>query len=423
VRRRLAIALAIWAGLTIVYFACASRAAITQHTAYNHFAHLAKSWLSGRLDMVTPPPGYAANNDFAFHDGKWFIVFPGFPAVILLPAVAVAESVEKVRDGQIFLWLAGLGPALTFLALERLRDLGRTAHDERENGGLALLLGLGTVYFFTAEQGTVWFAAHVVGVSLAAAYALFALDGAHPMLAGLMIALGFWTRTPLLFAVPLFAFEASRAAQRDRDATSSVVTRFAAFGAPIALGLALAFWNNRARFGDPFEFGYRYLTVGWRQRIEHWGLFSPHYLGRNLGVVLTSLPFWERTPGPGVARLTISIHGLALWITTPLYLLLLWPRRRPDVFVALAVTALCVMVPSLMYQNTGQTQFGWRFSNDSAVFLFLMLAVSRPRLTRTFWAIGAIGVAINLFGALSFQRAGWERYYAHDPTYSIYPPD
>ena len=425
-KRRAAIALALWAALTVVYFACASRDTILHHTPYNHFAHLAKAWLSGRLDMLMPPPTYANGNDFAFHDGKWFVVFPGFPALLLAPAVAVAASVEKVRDGQIFLWLAGVGPAVLFLALERLRELGRSARDERENLALAALLGVGTVYFFTAEQGTVWFAAHVVGVALAALYLLFALDAAHPILAGVALGLGFWTRAPLLYAAPLFVFEAWRASSRRGDGgrvAQDLALRLAAFGAPIALALALAFAHNRARFGDPFDFGYRFLTVGWKARIDTWGLFSPHYLGRNLGVVLTSLPFWARTPTPEVARLTISIHGLALWITTPLYLFLLWPKRRDATFVALSITALCVIAPSLFYQNTGQQQFGWRFSNDVAVFLFAMLAISRPRFSRVFWAVGAFGVAVNLFGALSFQRSGWERYYARDPSYSVYPPD
>ena len=36
--------------------------------------------------------------------------------------------------------------------------------------------------------------------------------------------------------------------------------------------LAVAAWYNRARFGDPLEFGYRYLTVLWRPRMEKWGL-------------------------------------------------------------------------------------------------------------------------------------------------------
>src|SRR4029078_1172959 len=65
---------------------------------------------------------------------------------------------------------------------------------------------------------------------------------------------------------------------------------------PVVLAATCAL--NAARFGDPFEVGYRYLRVAWHARIEKWGLFSYHYLARNLGVLVTSLPWLraETTP-------------------------------------------------------------------------------------------------------------------------------
>jgi len=77
-----------------------------------------------------------------------------------------------------------------------------------------------------------------------------------------------------------------------------------------------------------------------------------------------------------------------------------------------------------LYQNTGWLQFGYRFSNDFAVFLFAMLAVGGFRLGRTFWVLGAVGVAVNAFGALTFERRGFERYYYSDGSqHTIYQPD
>jgi hypothetical protein len=421
-RRRLALATLLYVGLTIVYFACASRDRILAHTPYNHFAHLAKGWLEGRLDLGGPPPAYAGNNDFALYQDRWYVVFPAFPAVLLLPAVAIAESVERVRDGQIFVWLAGIGPALLFLALERLRDRGRTSRDERDNLLLAIIFAIGTVYFFTAEQGTVWFAAHVVGVALATFYLFASVDAEHPLLAGIALGLGFWTRAPLLFAFPFFLLEAHRRFRTEGTMAISV-RRVAWFTLPVVLLLGLALVHNQVRFGDPFEYGYRFLTVGWKARMEKWGLFSYHYFPRNLGVILTSLPFYNKVPTPDVARFQISIHGLALWATTPIYLYLLWPEKKDETWRALLLTVLLVALPSLFYQNTGQSQFGYRFSNDFAPFLFALLAVTRRRLTATFWALAAVGIAVNLFGALSFEHAGGARYFAVDRTYSVYQPD
>ena len=165
--RRLALALAVWACCTLVYlavdFAVAPRR-LTAHTPFNHFALLADAWLHGSLALPGQPPAYTEMNDFAQWRGAWFISFPAFPAVLLVPLVKFAGSPENVRDGQFWVWLAGVGPAVLFLVLEKLRRSGHATTSERAHLGLAGLFAFGTVYFFTAEQGTVWFAAHVVGV-------------------------------------------------------------------------------------------------------------------------------------------------------------------------------------------------------------------------------------------------------------------
>jgi hypothetical protein len=336
-----------------------------------------------------------------------------------------------VRDGQFFIWLSGIGPAVLFLALEKLRRTGRNSHGERTNLLLSVLFAFGTVYFFTAVQGTVWFAAHVVAVALAALYLLFALDAERPLLAGLMLGLGFWTRTPLLFAFPLFALEALRVSARAvggeseaglgrmarlraslRRTVSSIAwkalsVRYVLFAAPLLVCLGLALWYNQVRFGNPFDFGYQHLDIAWQSRMKKWGLFDYHYLGKNLGVALTSLPWL----GSGDVPFRVNMHGLALWFTTPLYLWLIWPKDKRAPHLALWLTVAAVAVPTLFYQNTGWEQFGYRFSNDYAIFLFALLATGGRRL-RTLFAICALwSASVNAFGALTFHREGFSKYY------------
>src|SRR3954447_8940441 len=209
--RRLLLALGIYVAFTIVYFACAPRHILTEHTQYNHYALLADDWLHRRLDLGRPPPAYTQNNDFAQYQGKWFISFPPFPAVLLLPWAKMAGEPENLRDGQVWLWLAALGPSVLFLVLEKLRRMGASDRSERTNLALVATFAFGTVYFFTAEQGTVWFAAHVVGVALSAIYVLASLDAERPVLAGAMITLMFATRAlPISLAGVFFLFEAFR---------------------------------------------------------------------------------------------------------------------------------------------------------------------------------------------------------------------
>jgi hypothetical protein len=423
-RRRLALGILVYVVCTGVFFAFARRDIITEHTKANHFALLADSWLHGRLDLGHPPPAYTQNNDFAEFNGKYFISFPPFPALILVPMLYIAKTPENLRDGQIWLWLAGVGPAILFLVLEKLRRMGESDRTELQNLALSWIFSFGTVYFFTVEQGTVWFAAHVVAVALMGTFLLFALGAERPILAGVALGCAFLTRPDVLLAgliYPLEALRVSRAGEEKKIEWAALVKKLLLFAIPIAISLAVTQWHNRARFGGGLlHFGHEHLTVGWRGRIDKWGLFSYHFLARNLGIVTSSLPFINKT----TPRFQINTHGLALWVTTPLYLCLFWPKKTSAVFRALVIGTVPVVVMLLLYQNSGWLQFGYRFSNDYAVFLFAMLAIAGPRMGAPFWALAAWGIAVNTFGAVTFDRAGFQQfYYTDNSQQTIFQPD
>jgi hypothetical protein len=437
-RRPLLVALGIYALATVVFLLTSAPERLAGHTPWNHFALLADAWLHGRLDLGGPPPAYTGNNDFAVFQGRTYVSFPPFPAVLIAPVVKLAGGPEKIADGRFFLWFAGIAPAVLYLALDKLSRVGRSRRTSGENAALALLFALGTVYWFTAVQGTVWFAAHVIGAALCAVYIYCSIDAAHPILAGLALSLGFATRTPLGFAFPLFLYEAYRAASLSDasvDATPKeairlgradaffLADRLAPFGVAAAAVLGVVLWHNKARFGDAFEFGHRYLAIGWRGRMDRWGIESYHYLGRNLAVVLTSLPYTQVQGAP----FQINVHGLALWVTSPFLLWAFWPKLRGPsrgMYWALLVTSAMVAAPILLYHNSGWIQFGYRFSNDFMPFLMVMIALGGRRLGALFWGLGAVGVVVNAFGAVTFQRAGFERFYFMDGTQRIlHQPD
>jgi hypothetical protein len=446
--RRLILGFGVYLACLVVY-AIIAGPRLWVHSPYNHFALQAEAWLHGRQDLGGPPPAYAGNNDFALFEHKWFISFPPLPAMLMVPLVALAGSADNFRDAQFVIWLAGIGPAALFLVLEKLRRTGRSLRSEVENVQLALLFAFGTVYFFSAVQGTVWFAGHVVGVGLAALFVLASLDAEHPVLAGALLGGMFLTRPTTAFTGVFFLFEAVRAAymrptqgpERELPTGGSLVERIEqvwdeldrgklfriaiACAIPVACALLFASWLNNARFHDPnpSAFGHEFLTVGWQARIKRWGLFSWHYMPRNLGVMLASLP-WRAAPAEklvGGVPFLISGHGLALWFTTPIYLWIVWPKRKTFAYAAAGFAALGPLVMNLFYQNSGWFQFGYRFSNDYAIFLFVMLAVSHVKASRAFWVAAALSVAWGIFGAATFP--GWDEgagrggaFYSHDPS-------
>ena len=176
--------------------------------------------------------------------------------------------------------------------------------------------------------------------------------------------------------------------------------------------------HNLARFGDPLEFGHRFLQVRWRDRIETWGLFSLHYLPRNLTVFFLSLPWWlGQSPFVRISR-----HGLALWLTTPNLFWSVWPKRLDRTIVGLWLTVVVTALCTLLYQNTGWIQFGYRFSLDYLPLLFVLIALGGRRFGKAFVACAVFAVVVNTFGAVTFDRH--HRFYDTDPTQQhIFQPD
>ncbi|MDH5672089.1 MAG: hypothetical protein OEZ06_08065 [Myxococcales bacterium] len=425
-RQRAAMPLSIFA-LCAALYAATLGSRIDGVSSDAHFLYLAESFLHGQLHLVADAPPH--QNDWARYDGRWYVSFPPFPALLVTPLVALFGV--AAWDRLFWAVFAGLGPALLFVLLRHLRESGHSPRSQREDLLLTALFAFGSVYYYTAVQGTVWHAAHVVACPLIALYLLWAVDARRPLLAGLALGLAFMTRPTTLLLGLVFAFEALRKSARASDVAPGpgprvlaqldlrgLLSRVALFALPLLFIGAVAMVLNYARFDNPFEFGHSHLKIRWRARIDTWGLFNYHYLSRNLAVMLASLP-WLKAGAPYVE---IGRHGIALWCTTPQLLWLLWPQRSSPLLRALAVGAGAVALLDLCYQNSGWIQFGYRFSLDYAVVLFAMLALGRVRFGKLFHALLPLALAVNLFGAITFDRV--QRFYDNDATQKVlFQPD
>ena len=169
---------------------------------------------------------------------------------------------------------------------------------------------------------------------------------------------------------------------------------------PAAALLGLIFLFNYVRFDDPTVFGHEYLNIAWKERVERWGLLNYHFLSRNLACALVLLPkIFTAYPFVQYSR-----HGMSLFVTSPNLAWLLGTRERSPLAPGLWITILAAALPSLLYQNSGYQQFGYRFSNDYIVYLIVLLAVGGQRFGRLFKTLVVIAAAINLFGAITFDR-------------------
>ena len=339
----------------------------------------------------------------------WYMSFPPLPTLLMMPSALI--SGRAGNDVIPTLLLAALILPLTLLFLRRLAEAGLSQRTVREDLWLVGALAFGSVLFFSAVQGKVWYTAHVVGVVLALVYAWASIEARRPSLAGLALGAAALTRTPMAFMFPLFLFEAWRMAGGDRRAFVRTSLRFAA---PVAAFAIAGMIYNYVRFDSPTEFGHTYLEVRQAGQIEQFGLMSYQYVSRNLAVAFTLLP---ELPGQA-PWIRIGGHGLALWFTTPLVLYVLWPRERPAIHRALWITIAFVAIPVLLYQNSGWVQFGYRFSLDYMVFVLALVAIGGRPLGRLAKGLIIAGIVINLFGAYTFDRR-WEYYRVGGNAYGV----
>lgn len=343
--------------------------------------------------------------DIASREKKYYVSFPPFPAVVFLPLVAIFGM--QVNDVIVTILLAALVPALLFLILRRFAERGESRRSEEDDLWLTAMFGLGSVFYYSSVMGQVWYTAHIVSNVLVVTMLLAALEGRRPVLAATLLGALVLTRPQMLFWGLFILFELKRVGQLN-------VKNLAKMAVPLTLFAVAGAAFNYARFQALAEFGHSYLNVRWTDRIQRYGLFNYAFIARNLTAALTLTPkLTAKAP-----YVLISWHGMSMLLTTPALLYLLWPDRKTGMHTLLWLIAAPIAILGFMYQNDGWVQFGYRFSLDFLIAWMLLLSVGDRTITRTWKALIVLGVLVNLFGAITFNRM-WSYY--HDGFFPIAP--
>jgi hypothetical protein len=408
-------------GICFITFAFFSSQRFLRQSAAPHFVYQAKAWIEGRpdvdLEVLPNLEDWACVREIGEAKARctgpiragdrWYVSFPPFPAVLMLPFVALHGY--QFNDTSFSAIIGALAIAFFFSLLRFLSHEREIERSRRENVALALVLAFGTVFFYCTIRGEVWFTAEVIGVGLTTLYLRSSVRARRPLLAGLFFSMATLTRTPLFFAGLFFVLETLfpdpenlseqlRSLPRRWEPVLRKLGLFAVGAAPLAL---LAAVYNHYRFGSPTEFGHRFLYNNRvNADIDRWGLFDWHYLGRNLEAAFLKLPQIQLDP----LRISYDPNGLSLLLTLPLIVFLAIPRERRRIQLPLWLAVAVCALPGLFYQNTGYMQFGFRFSLDYTPYLLVLFAAGGWSL-RNHWVQSAIalGVLVNFWGAVAFR--------------------
>jgi hypothetical protein len=424
-----------------------------QDTVQNNFVRLADAFLAGRVDMGPNAPQLEGFIELAYNEGKGYIIPPPWPAVLLLPLVAI--------------WGLGVNQSLISAILGAVTSstvFGTTrsvAQRLSTRVWLTILVAFGTVFWFAAANGAVWFFSHTVAVLFLFLAIYFTLARKNPLLAGLCLGAAFWTRQPTILTLPFFLIMFSEDWLR-WDTSLPLWRRVnwrpvLLFGWGLGAFVLLSFVYNYIRWGTPLDASQHHLPE--RVLAQPWfnhGPFDPRYISRHVVTFFEMAPV-VRSSEPYVLS---NLNGSAIWLTTPAFFYALFAGWKSRAAIVVGVSLLVVgisfvvlralsglwdsgfyreqlpmhlnilpfyvvigmalwfgrkdrfivacwaaIIPTALmlftFAGTGWVQFGYRFQLDFMPFLFLLTAYAMgPDLKWHHKAMIILSVLLNLWAIL-----------------------
>lgn len=370
----------------------------------------ARAWLHGRLDIGEP-----------FHDsviigGKYYIIYPPLPALLMLPFVATLG--DKFSDVW-FTWaFAACNIVLLFRTLEVMRVRGITNRQPLENRIIALTFGFGTIALWLCLAGKVWFTVQTISVFGIMLTLHSTLSRRWP-LATLGVGIVMLTRTSdaLIGFAPLIVYLHDLGIGRRTEGKWHLLPQhwpsareLAGTLTPFAIALCIYLLHNKIYFNNPLSTGFDIQNQENYSKIKY-GVLSWHYIWPNFVVDFLRWPAFNFSDAidlyPQIDWFGKYI-GTNIFFSTPLFVIFLTssqgktPQRwlRYTFWITTAIMLLAV----LLYCATGWNQVGARYLFGFYPLLFLLLAQRTAPLDARWVLLAGLGVFTNLLLA----RAFWE---------------
>jgi hypothetical protein len=253
------------------------------------------------------------------------------------------------------------------------------------------LLGFSTQIWWVTTRGGVWHTGQLIATILTLLCLIELWGARRPWLIGLLAGFAFLTRAPLAFAIPFYAL--LLAGDRIWEPRRWPWRQWILLAAGVLPSIAFFFWYNAIRFGSPLESGYALAVLPeWLEAKRQLGLFSTVHVAMN-----AELLFWH--PPTLMARPPFFRPdglGMSILITSPGLLYASRAAWRTSVVWWLALAALVVLIPTLLYYGGGWLQYGYRYALDSIPFVWAICVLAAARAAERRAAVGASGPAITL---------------------------
>lgn len=375
---------------------------------FQHQLYLANAILQGSFDVK------AAGISDSYHDvvsinSTKYLPFPPGPALLLLPFVAVWGTAFS----QIYftMFLGAVNVALFWILLETL-NIGKI-----NKILLVIFFAFGTVHFYAATTGTVWYYNHVAAVFFLFLALISLFLNASPVLPALFLGFSYMCRQSTILSVPFFLFWIWRRNHKTFSKKSLFDKRslfqLGLFCAVIFMFVTFSLWYNYARFGSPFDSGYSTIAKKYIERNSKYSfyrqifpneppfnLFDVRNIPLHVYVIFFMPP--EYVPA-GKFPFRPSPYGMSVLLTSSAFIYAALARRKKLLKLTCWLAIGLISIPLLLHYNQGWKQFGYRFLLDFSPFLLILTALGfedyqSRRATVIKILLVAISILVNIWG-------------------------
>ncbi|MCX6350676.1 MAG: hypothetical protein NTX03_02315 [Bacteroidetes bacterium] len=348
----------------------------------NYFRHLADAFLNGRLDIINPP----SKTDLVIYHGKYFIYWPPVPALVFVPLVALFGV--ELPDILISCLFAAINVWLLMLICKNLSEKFSLGLTQKHIAWIGIFWGLGTVHFYMAKEGDIWFISQIMAQTFlfAAVYFFLRKGNGYLILSGLFFAMAAYTRNHLVFSIFFFLF--LFIAMEKNVSIKDIFIKGFVFVLPFVVFSFLNLWYNYARFGSLFDNGINYHNMNpyFVENFKKFGYFSWHYFPHNFYTEVLHFPHIRLHPN----FLEREEEGFGFIWGSPLYFLLIpalvFRRKNYDMSTHLIktgsmISAILIACLIFLIMGTGWIQFCARYTLDFQFFLIIFLLFSWKNLS------------------------------------------
>lgn len=371
-------------------------------TPFHYFVPLSDAFLHGRLHVLEKPPWL---NELLDINGKFYVIYPPMPAIMLLPQVAIFGLEANQTLASVI--LGSINVSIVFLIVRRITK------NTKLQIWMTLFFAFGTIHWYLASIGKAWFFAHIVSFFFLSLAIYETLSRKRPFLIALLLGASFWSRLPTILSLPFFIILLSDQWLKIINQTPLYkrlyITPLLKFGSGVSIFIFLNFFYNYLRFGTPFDIAYEIISKEYAWVFTD-GLFSISYIPTHLWILFLKPPVLTSNP-PYVMP---SLIGMSILITSPAFIFSVLAGIRDKIALACWSSILPIAIIEFTYGNAGWMQFGYRFAMDFYPFLIVLTTLGIKNgiapdndLRFTHKLLIILSVIVNLWGVLWINKFGW----------------